>query len=72
MTKVLKLELKPMALFLCPGMDWVCVSPKANTEVVVRHGDELKLVVIQKNWEPALFESWDFDHFFLHPWMGRI
>ena len=52
------------------GLDWVCVSPKANTEVVVRHGDELKLVVIQKNWEPALFESWDFDHFFLQPMDG--
>jgi 7-carboxy-7-deazaguanine synthase (Cx14CxxC type) len=52
------------------GIDWVCVSPKANTEITVRKGDELKLVVRQENWEPVLFENWDFDHFFLQPMDG--
>jgi 7-carboxy-7-deazaguanine synthase (Cx14CxxC type) len=52
------------------GIDWVCVSPKANTELVVRNGDELKLVVRQENWEPSLFEDMDFKHFYLQPMDG--
>jgi 7-carboxy-7-deazaguanine synthase (Cx14CxxC type) len=52
------------------GIDWVCVSPKANTEVVVRMGDELKLVVLQENGDPSLFEQWDFSHFYLQPMDG--
>lgn len=52
------------------GIDWVCVSPKANTEIVVRKGNELKLVVVQENWPPALFEDWAFEHFYLQPMDG--
>ncbi len=52
------------------GIDWVCVSPKANTDVVVRSGDELKLVVLQDAWGPELFEDWDFTHFYLQPMDG--
>jgi len=52
------------------GLDWVCVSPKANTDIVVRKGDELKLIVRQKNWEPILFESWDFENFYVQPMDG--
>ena len=52
------------------GIDWVCVSPKANTEVVVKKGNELKLVVRQQGIEPADFESWAFDHFYLQPMDG--
>lgn len=52
------------------GIDWICVSPKANTEIVVRKGNELKLVVIQENWPPTLFEDWEFDHFYLQPMDG--
>lgn len=52
------------------GIDWVCVSPKANTEIAVRKGNELKLVVRQENWEPASFESWDFENFYLQPMDG--
>ena len=52
------------------GIDWICVSPKANTDIVVRKGNELKLVVIHENWQPALFEDWDFDHFYLQPMDG--
>lgn len=52
------------------GVDWVCVSPKARSEVVVRRGDELKLVFPQAGAEPELFESWGFDHFLLQPMDG--
>ncbi len=52
------------------GVDWVCVSPKANTEIVVRQGNELKLVVRQQGISPADFEGWDFQHFFLQPMDG--
>lgn len=54
------------------GVDWVCVSPKAGSEVVVRHGDELKLVYPQAGAEPGLFDppAWDFTHFVLQPMDG--
>jgi 7-carboxy-7-deazaguanine synthase (Cx14CxxC type) len=50
-----------------PGLDWICVSPKAGTQVVLREGNELKVVYPQDGLEPAEFESWRFDHFFLQP-----
>ncbi len=53
-----------------PGIDWICVSPKANTEVVLQKGNELKLVVRQEGIEPRQFESWNFDHFYLQPMDG--
>jgi 7-carboxy-7-deazaguanine synthase (Cx14CxxC type) len=53
-----------------PGIDWVCVSPKAGTPLVARAGDELKLVFPQAGAEPALFEALDFDHFLLSPMDG--
>jgi len=52
------------------GIDWVCVSPKANTQIVVRNGNELKLVVRQKGIEPDQFAGWDFAHFYLQPMDG--
>jgi 7-carboxy-7-deazaguanine synthase len=52
------------------GVDWVCVSPKAGADWVVRRGDELKLVHPQPGAEPWRFEDWDFDHFFLQPMDG--
>ena len=50
-----------------PGLDWICVSPKAGTEVVQRSGDELKLVWPQSGLDPAELERWDFDHFLIQP-----
>ena len=50
-----------------PGIDWLCISPKAGTEVVQREGDELKLVWPQKGIDPAQLEAWDFDHFLVQP-----
>lgn len=52
------------------GIDWVCVSPKTGSEVVVRSGDELKLIYPQAGSEPEMFEDWDFEHFLLQPMDG--
>ena len=49
------------------GIDWLCVSPKAGTEVVQRSGDELKLVWPQAGIDPEALESWDFGHFLVQP-----
>jgi 7-carboxy-7-deazaguanine synthase (Cx14CxxC type) len=49
------------------GLDWVCVSPKAGTDVVQRSGNELKLVWPQAGIHPAELESWDFEHFLVQP-----
>ena len=53
-----------------PGIDWVCVSPKAGAELVLRSGHELKLVFPQSGAEPELYENLDFQHFFLQPMDG--
>ena len=52
-----------------PGIDWVCVSPKANAELVVTAGDELKLVYPQAEAgaQPERFVGLHFTHFFLQP-----
>ena len=49
------------------GLDWICVSPKAGTDVVQRSGDELKLVWPQPGIDPTELESWGFDHFLVQP-----
>jgi len=54
-------------LAAAPGIDWICVSPKAGTEVVQRSGDELKLVWPQPGIDPAELERWDFAHFLVQP-----
>lgn len=54
-------------LAAAPGIDWLCISPKAGTEVVQRSGDELKLVWPQAGIDPAALESWQFDHFLVQP-----
>ncbi len=50
-----------------PGIDWLCVSPKAGATLVVTSGDELKLIYPQPGAEPALFEALAFDNFLLQP-----
>lgn len=50
-----------------PGIDWLCISPKAGSEVVQRSGDELKLVWPQARIDPAAIEQWDFAHFLIQP-----
>jgi 7-carboxy-7-deazaguanine synthase (Cx14CxxC type) len=52
------------------GLDWICVSPKAGTDVVQRAGDELKLVWPQAGLDPAALLAWDFAHFLIQPLDG--
>ena len=53
-----------------PGLDWICVSPKAGETLAIRSGDELKLVFPQEGAEPHLFEDLDFRRFSLQPMDG--
>jgi 7-carboxy-7-deazaguanine synthase (Cx14CxxC type) len=50
-----------------PGIDWVCVSPKAGSAVVQRSGDELKLVWPQAGTDVDAIEGWAFTHFLVQP-----
>ncbi|HLL58849.1 MAG TPA: 7-carboxy-7-deazaguanine synthase [Allosphingosinicella sp.] len=50
-----------------PGLDWICVSPKAGTEIVQRTGDELKLVWPQEGVNPDQLSGWNFDNFLMQP-----
>ena len=50
-----------------PGIDWLCISPKAGSEMVQRSGDELKLVWPQAGIDPAMLETWDFAHLLVQP-----
>jgi 7-carboxy-7-deazaguanine synthase len=52
------------------GVDWICVSPKRGADVVLRAGNELKLVYPQQGVDPVAFEHLSFDHFFLQPMDG--
>ena len=52
------------------GLDWVCVSPKAGAPLVLRRGDELKLIFPQAGIDPADFEHLPFTHFFVQPMDG--
>jgi 7-carboxy-7-deazaguanine synthase len=52
------------------GMDWICVSPKAGAELVVRAGDELKLVYPQPQADPEAFAGLAFQRFSLQPMDG--
>ena len=52
------------------GIDWICLSPKANTELVILKGHELKLVFPQKGAEPERFTHLDFDNLYLQPMDG--
>ena len=53
-----------------PGLDWICVSPKAGADLVLCTGDELKLVYPQSDLPPEAVEGLDFAHFFLQPMDG--
>lgn len=53
-----------------PGIDWLCVSPKADAPLAVGTGDELKLVYPQSDAMPERFAGLDFAHFLLQPMDG--
>jgi len=48
-------------------IDWICVSPKAGSELLVNKGNELKVVYPQDEFDLKSFETLSFDHFFLQP-----
>jgi 7-carboxy-7-deazaguanine synthase (Cx14CxxC type) len=50
-----------------PGIDWLCISPKAGSQVVQHAGKELKLVWPQDGIDPAALLDWDFGHFLVQP-----
>jgi len=53
-------------------IDWICVSPKANAELLLIEGDELKIIYPQTGMNPKEHEELDFDHFFLQPMDGPM
>ncbi len=53
-----------------PGIDWLCVSPKADSATVQRSGNELKLVWPQPGSDVAAMSGWAFDHFLIQPMDG--
>lgn len=53
-----------------PGIDWVCVSPKAGAPLTLREGNEIKLVYPQAGIDPADLTQLRFDHFWLQPMDG--
>jgi 7-carboxy-7-deazaguanine synthase (Cx14CxxC type) len=50
-----------------PGIDWVCISPKAGSDVIQRQGDELKLIWPQVGSDIDSIARWNFKHFLLQP-----
>ncbi len=52
-------------------IDWICVSPKKNTDLILKNGDELKFVYPQLGFEPQQFEEFSFNHFFIQPMDGN-
>ena len=59
---------------LCPppGIDWICVSPKAGTKLALERGNELKLVFPQTGVDPQQFVDLAFDRFYLQPMDGPL
>ena len=56
---------------VAPSLDWICVSPKASTALVITTGNELKLVYPQDDAMPERFAALQFSHFFLQPMDGH-
>ena len=52
------------------GVDWICVSPKANTDLALIKGHELKVVYPQCGINPRVYENLNFEHFFIQPMDG--
>ncbi|MES2298262.1 MAG: 7-carboxy-7-deazaguanine synthase [Pseudomonadota bacterium] len=55
-----------------PGVDWVCVSPKMGSTLVVGRGNELKVVIPQSQQDLSAYEGLDFEHFFVQPMDGPL
>ena len=64
------LQLDDAAIAAPSGVDWLCVSPKADAALAQTSGQELKLVYPQPGVDPARFEGLDFERFYLQPMDG--
>ena len=53
-----------------PGIDWICMSPKAGAPLVLTQGNELKLVFPQEGLLPPAVEGLSFDNYLLQPMDG--
>lgn len=49
------------------GIDWICMSPKANTDIVLTAGNEIKIVYPQVGINPVDFEHMDYEHYYVQP-----
>ena len=54
-------------LELPSGIDWICMSPKANTDIVITEGNELKIVYPQTGINPLDFKEYAYEHFYIQP-----
>ena len=54
------------------GVDWICVSPKMGSKLVVGKGNELKVVIPQANQDLGAYEHLDFENFFVQPMDGPL
>lgn len=54
------------------GIDWLCVSPKAGSELIIKSGQELKLVFPQTGIDPHQYTNYNFEHFYLQPMDGIL
>lgn len=52
------------------GIDWICVSPKSRQDLIVRKGNEIKVLYPLEDLDPGQFEHLDFTHFFIQPLDG--
>ncbi|MES2128189.1 MAG: 7-carboxy-7-deazaguanine synthase [Pseudomonadota bacterium] len=55
-----------------PGVDWICVSPKMGSTLVVTKGSEIKVVIPQAQQDLAAYEGLDFENFFVQPMDGPL
>ena len=54
------------------GVDWICVSPKMGSTLVVEKGNEIKVVIPQANQDLSAYEHLDFENFFVQPMDGPL
>lgn len=48
-------------------IDWICMSPKANTEIKLKKGNEIKIIFPQESLDPEKFSLFDFSEYYLQP-----
>ena len=49
------------------GIDWICMSPKANTDIQLTEGSEIKVIYPQENLNPADFNNMNFSNYYIQP-----